>query len=329
MKNSTASNRKTGRMIAKNLIILVVLVFVAVLAMWAWFMNNSSATADGISVKCKAPDGIEFAVVAKGETPSEDDFAKNNDDFFTLKKEDGNFLENLSLSELTSDGVNFYRPLLNQTGGIANPDTRPQAKWSQANPNESYLSFDIYFRSNASYTIYLNRGSYFLAQAEVQEKALTGADAGNISTYGNFSKDCIVGATRLSIVAADDTTLKHLWIPRPDIKFSSDDGNSVATGVTQGETYKHYYYTNADSTSAEKVKTEFSGDKLITSAFDEVANKYVLPNKLELTTLTDKNSDGYFYNHVTCNIWVDGEDSESRLALVKGQFVVNLDLTIN
>ena len=56
MKNSTASNRKTGRMIAKNLIILVVLVFVAILAMWAWFTNNSSATADGIDVNCMSLD---------------------------------------------------------------------------------------------------------------------------------------------------------------------------------------------------------------------------------------------------------------------------------
>ena len=63
MKNSTASNRKTGRMIAKNLIILVVLVFVSILAMWAWFTNKSSATADGIDVKCDVPDGIQIAVV--------------------------------------------------------------------------------------------------------------------------------------------------------------------------------------------------------------------------------------------------------------------------
>lgn len=327
MKNSTASNRKTGRMIAKNLIILVVLVFVAILAMWAWFTNNSSATADGINVTCKAPDAIEFAVVAPGVIPTDDDYVKNTDEFFRLTKQTGNFLEKLSLSEVTSDGVNFYRPVLNQTGGVARPDTRPQVKWSKANHNESYLSFDIYFRSNKSYTVYMNKGSYFKAQSEVEEKKLTGSDAGNISTFGNFSKDCVVGAARLSIVAAD-TTLQYLWIPRPDIMFSSDSGNTVATGVKTGDTYKHYYYTNADSTTEEKIKTEFSGDKLITSAFDEDTDQYVLPQKMVLTTLTDKESDNYFYNHVTCNIWIDGEDSEARLALVKGQFVVNLDLTV-
>lgn len=328
MNDTQVTKRKIGRMIAKNLIVMLVAVIVALTGVLAWFSSNTTAEATGINVKCKVPDGIEFAVVAKGAEPVESDYIKDNANFFTLNKENCSFLENLTLSEITSDGVTFYKPLLNQTGGIANPDTRAQAKWNQANPNESYLSFDVYFRSKESYTIYMNQGSYFLAQSEVQGSSLTGADAGNISSFGNFSKDCIVGASRLSIVSDDDVTLKCLWIPRPDIKFSSDAGNTVATGVESGDTYEHYYYTNCDSTTAEKIKTEFT-DNLITSAFDEDTNQYVLPEKVELTTLTDRQADGYFYNHVTYNIWIDGEDSEARLALVNGQFVVNIDLTIN
>lgn len=327
MDKKVAPNRKTGRMIAKNLIILLVLVAVTFVSIWSWFTDKTSASADGITVNCKKPDGVEFAVVDKGATPTDSDFTRDPGEFFTLSS-GSDFLSGLTMSEVTSDGVNFYKPLLNQTGGIARPDTRPQAKWSTATANESYLSFDIYFRSKTSYTIYLNKGSYFLAKSEEDGKSLTGANAGNISTFGNFSKDSIVGASRLSIVDADDSTLKFLWIPRPDILFSSDAGNSVSTGVTSGDTYNHYYYTNADSVTAKKVKTEYTGDNLIVSELDADTDRYAFPEKTEMTNLTVKNKDGYFYNHVTCNIWMDGEDSESRLALVNGQFVVNLDITI-
>lgn len=330
MKNKVAPNRKTGRMITKNLIILLVLVVVTFISAWSWFTNKTTATADGIDVQCNMPDGVEFAVVEKGGTPTEEDFEvnKNSEEPFGINKAEENFLQDLELSELTSDGKTFYRPVLNQTGGIAIPDTRAQTVWNEAIPNDSYISFDIYFRSKTSYPVYLNKGSYIKAQTELEGKDMTGADSGNISTYGNFSKDNVVGALRVSAVDYDTNKLKFLWIPRPDILFSSDTGNSVATGVTSGESYQHFYYLNPDSTTKEKELVEFKDSTLIKSALDPETDIYSLPEKMLLSTLTEKKSDGYFYDHVTINIWVDGNDAEARLALVNGQFVINLDLTI-
>ena len=34
----------------------------------------------------------------------------------------------------------------------------------------------------------------------------------------------------------------------------------------------------------------------------------------------------YYINHVRCNIWIEGEDAEARLAMVGGKFTANLRL---
>ena len=63
MNDTHVTKRKIGRMIAKNLIVMLVAVIVALTGVLAWFSNKTSADADGISVECKAPDGIEIAIV--------------------------------------------------------------------------------------------------------------------------------------------------------------------------------------------------------------------------------------------------------------------------
>lgn len=316
MKNSTSPNRHTGRMITKNLIILLVLLIVAILSMWAWFTNRQSADAGGINVECKAPDGVEIAVVAPGKTPKDEDF---QDGGIVIK--DQAFLEDFELSEVTSDGVKFYKPALVQSNGMASPDL--DADWDTAVANESYLSFDLYIRSKSSQVVSLTTNSKFTALSSV----LTGENAGNKSDYGNFSKDCIVGASRFSVVNSDLSQRKLLWIPRPDLYFSSEGIPSVTENVTKnqfdGITYKHNYY---EVNGASKTLKTMDSSLVTTSSL--IGSEYVLPQKTEIARLSVRGDDGYYTNHVTCNMWIEGEDTEDRLALVKGQFKIILDLTI-
>ena len=72
MKNSTAPNRKTGRMIAKNLIVLFTVALAGFCGIQAWFTDKSSAEADGINVECQAPDGIKIAVVKHNDPAPKD-----------------------------------------------------------------------------------------------------------------------------------------------------------------------------------------------------------------------------------------------------------------
>ena len=326
MKNSTASNRKTGRMIAKNLIILVVLVFVAVLSMWAWFTNKSSATAEGIDVKCDVPDGIEIAVVAPGATPAEKDYVKGS---IKISADKFSFMEDLVLSEVTSDGKTFYKPALIQSNGVAYPDT--SANWDTAVANENYLSFDLYIRSKSTQKVSLTTNSKFTPLSNV----LVGETAGNKSTEGNYSRDCIVGATRFSVVDYNDNKkgdLKLLWIPRPDIYFygTGVDLDVPETGDTSydGLTYKHKYYEVTDTSKTPKTIDSSSNLDYFKTSVINSDDEYALPEKTEIVKLTKIGDDRFYTKCVRCNMWVDGEDSEDRLALVKGKFQIYLDLTI-
>ena len=326
MKNSTASNRKTGRMIAKNLIILVVLVFVSILAMWAWFTNKSSATADGIDVKCDAPDGIEIAVVAPGETPTEEDYVEGP---IKISADKFSFMEDLVLSEVTSDGKTFYKPALIQSNGIASVDR--DANWDKAVANENYLSFDLYIRSKSTQKVSLTNKSKFTPLSSV----LVGETAGNKSKEGNYSRDCIVGATRFSIVDYNDNkdgNLKLLWIPRPDIYFNGTgvDLDVPETGESSydGLTYKHNYYEVTDTSKTPKTIDSSSNLDYFKTSVINSDDEYALPEKTEIVKLTKIGDDRFYTKCVRCNMWVDGEDSEDRLALVKGKFQIYLDLTI-
>ncbi len=316
MENNTAPSRHTGRMITKNLIILLVLAVVAFLAIWAWFTSRQTVQAGGINIECNAPDGVEIAVVAPGETPEEADY---KDGGIIIK--DQQFLEDFSLSEVTSDGINFYKPALVQSNGTASPDL--DADWDVAVANENYLSFDLYIRSKSSQIVSLSTKSKFSPLSSV----LTGANCGNKSEYGDFSKDCIVGASRFSVVNSDSTARELLWIPRPDLYFSSEGTPSVTENVTadqyDGITYNHYYY---EVNGSQKTLKTLDSSLVTTSAL--IGSEYVLPKKSEIARLSIRGDDGYYTNHVTCNMWIEGEDTEDRLALVKGQFKIVLDLTI-
>ena len=60
--NSTEKpmNRKTGSIIAKCAIVLVVLGIICSLSIWAWFTQDTKAIADGINVKSKG-DGVQVS----------------------------------------------------------------------------------------------------------------------------------------------------------------------------------------------------------------------------------------------------------------------------
>ena len=53
-------------------------------------------------------------------------------------------------------------------------------------------------------------------------------------------------------------------------------------------------------------------------------------NIAQLKKSSDTDTDPYYGDYgamVTCNMWIEGEDAEARLALVNGKFNVNLVLT--
>lgn len=331
MKNSTAPNRKTGRMIAKNLIVLFTVALAGFCGIQAWFTDKSSAEADGINVECQAPDGIKIAVVKHNDpAPKDTEYTVGN---IKLNKTNCKFLENLQLTEITSDGTDFYKPALIQTGGQAQVDTK--ADWSPAAANQHYLSFDLYIRSKSQYKISIGKKSTIKPDAP-QLTTQDGTGIKNKSKYGNFSRDSVVGAVRFSVVdyKSAHPSKKLLWLPAPNILLEqTTDVYTLSDDKENGDSYSHVYY----NTKKEK-KTVSSTD--VDSAF-VVNNKGFVDGKFtyelgknksiaELKKSSDTDTDPYYGDYgamVTCNMWIEGEDAEARLALVNGKFKVNLVLT--
>lgn len=331
MKNSTAPNRKTGRMIAKNLIVLFTVALAGFCGIQAWFTDKRSAEANGIEVECQAPDGIEIAVVGHdAPVPANDKYTVGN---ITLNKTNCKFLENLQLTEITGDGTFFRKPALIQSGGQAHVDTK--AEWSEPTANEHYLSFDLYIRSKSQYNISIGKKSTIKPDAP-QLTTQDGTGIKNKSKYGNFSRDSVVGAVRFSVVdyKSAPPSKKLLWLPAPNILLEqTTDVYTLSDDKENGDSYSHVYY----NTKKEK-ETVSSTD--VDSAF-VVNNKGFVDGKFtyelgknksiaELKKSSDTDTDPYYGDYgamVTCNMWIEGEDAEARLALVNGKFKVNLVLT--
>ena len=213
--------RDTKSLVMKNLIVMAVLIIIALTGVISWFTSKTEATASGINVKCEAPDGLEVAIVPHG---SNEELKYQTGTIDLTKCESlSNLFSNLSFEELTSDGLHFYKPKLNQSGSTVTVDTTD--KWSDAedyayishNDGTSipYLSLDIYMRSENAHTIVLGSDTYIKPNSD----KLNGADSGNKSELGDFSKDCIVGAVRMSTVVGNEA---KLWIPAPNILYDYD-----------------------------------------------------------------------------------------------------------
>lgn len=324
MKNSTAPNRKTGRMIAKNLIVLFAVALAGFCGIQAWFTDNRSAEANGIEVECQAPDGIEIAVVGH-DAPAPTEYTTGN---ITLNKTNYPFLEKLQLTEITGDGTFFRKPALIQSGGQAHVDTK--AEWSEPTANEHYLSFDLYIRSKSQYNISIGKKSTIKPDAP-QLTSQDGTGIINQSKYGNFSRDSVVGAVRFSVVDYKSAPLskKLLWLPAPNILLEqTTDEYTLSDNKQDGESYSHVYY---DTNKAQHTVSSTDVDNAFVvnnKGFDGGKFTYELGKNQNIAQLKKSSENDQFYSAmVTCNMWIEGEDAEARLALVNGKFNVNLVLT--
>lgn len=330
MKNSTAPNRKTGRMIAKNLIVLFTVALAGFCGIQAWFTDKSSVDANGINVECQAPDGIQIAVVKHNDKAPVDSEYKVGK--ITLNTDNYPFLKDLQLTEITSDGIDFIKPALYQTGGQA--QVNPNAVWSPADANQHYLSFDLYIRAKSQYNISIGEKSTIKPDAP-QLTTSDGTGIKNKSKYGNFSRDSVVGAVRFSVVdyKHDPPAKKLLWLPAPNILLEqTNDEYILSDNKTSGESYSHVYYDTqkekqtVSSTTDDKAfvvnNNGFVGGKF---TYELGTNQKIA--RLEKPSVTGQENNQFYSAMVTCNMWIEGEDAEARLALVNGKFKVNLVLT--
>lgn len=314
--------RDTKSLVIKNLIVMAVLIIIALTGVISWFTNKTEATADGINVICEAPKGLKIAVVQHGEpAPDVNDETKWSEGEITLTKEDYPFLKEQSIIEITSDGTYFYKPKLTQENGKAKPDT--SSEWDVAD-KDSYLSIDVYMKTGEDHMVYLNSGT----EISPNSATLTGEQSGNKSDDGDFSKDCIVGAVRLSTVNSADSKLKNLWIPAPQIHYDSDN-KKVTLDNTSGDTFKHKYWKVTKNSDGKIGMPQGTTPVEYEGVITNTNNDFKLGKNYNFAKLTKKqSSDKYASGMTTVNIWVDGEDDEARFAMVGGKFKATIKFSL-
>lgn len=236
MKNSEKPvSRKTGSLIAKNLIVLSCLVAVCAFAIFSWFTNGKTADASGISIISKA-DGVEIswdgtdyykhltAMDSSGVVEGDTGLAKNITG-------DAN---PASLDLVTGNGINFFSPVVNRKTGAVLKNADGSWKGSTVtNSSGKYIDVELYFRALSPFKIFL------AGDSAVSPKN----PEGNISSFGNFSKDYIAAATRVAFLNAEKNSCSFIWAPNSDIELQeSKDGYKkleetvelVSTGGSDG-----------------------------------------------------------------------------------------------
>lgn len=238
MKNSEKPvSRKTGSLIAKNIIVLSVLVAVCAFAIFSWFTEVKTADASGISIMSKS-DGVEIswdgtdyykhltAMDSSGVVEGDTGLAKNITGDATPA----------SLDLVTGNGIDFFSPVVNRKTGAVLQNADGSWKGSAVTDSSSsgkYIDVELYFRALSPFEIFL------AGDSAVRPKN----PEGNMSSFGNFSKDYIAAATRVAFLNAEKNSCSFIWAPNSDIELQeSKDGYKkleetvefVSTGGSDG-----------------------------------------------------------------------------------------------
>ena len=272
MKKSDELRRRTRRMIAKNLIVLVALVVVAFVGAYSWFSRTTTASAGSINASTKMNDKLEFYIMPpsendqyqaikdrlsanatwNSENPSESPRRTewhHGELNFDFSDQELKFMDGLFMSEVTGDGSSFNIPKLMQYDNVAYIDT--EQPFDSATPNDNYMSFDLYIRSKNNYSIALMNNS------SIQPVDLNNSLSGQHDYSGDAQeasmKPGAIGAVRMSILNCEaDNNRELLWIPAPNVWYNGLTDH-LYTGLTANGSGDYSfsgkgsaYYTGSD-----------------------------------------------------------------------------------
>lgn len=325
MENTKSLNRKFKMKQLKAVLRLVVLVFTMIALLvgvaWSWYADNDELTASGISMTMQTADFL--AVSIDGGDTFHSSINILNDPMF----------ENLNLKDITSNGISFYVPKF--SGDIGELTIDRNSTWSKATPNTDYISLSLTFRSSFVADVYVASGTQVITKCETEKadgvispSVLLGPDTYNKSAYGDFSKDGIVGAIRMSALNSNNIS-QFVWIPRPDVMLTTidletydfvvgTDATSAVNAQNLSVTGTHFYYdANRNYTY---LPTALSSASAFTA---DVGTPGAAITKI--TSTSSQTDDGYYTGTATVNVWLEGCDNEARRALSDGELNIFLN----
>ena len=353
------SKKQNTSLIIKAVMLLLALIVMVIVASLAWFkITPDPVDATGVSAKSSSSKYFDMAVgfesSINGYQYTMSQYAKSFSlrDVITPDGEHYDVLHDFSPIDITGDGVTLVRPSML----LKNTDIdRSNNTYTTVSPNKEYICFDMYLRASDPCKVHLDSGSFVKGAIEKTEgdgslKQTQKTDDNRKADEGNFSKDAVVGAVRVSFVNYDQfvegedhdslqDNARLLWLPRPDIHLDTKDENGdeldvweLSTDLLPGEIYDefgsgllrpqladtythHYYYYAYDEYNEVFVGVDNNYHPTVTD-----------PSKDAICELNTKIGD-YYYGKVQVNIWIEGCDAEARRAIAGGQFQVNFDLS--
>lgn len=299
---------KERRRIIITAIELIVIVCSIIVATYAWFYRNKEVDTADIAVTTNSH--VELLVSL------DDGKTWTSDTSFNIP---ANFIFS---SEITSDGVNFYKATSKDEYGV--PLTLVRAI-----SGEDYLEFRILFKSSGDVGVFLQNTSYVIPGVGTDSSDLVGSSAKNKSSSGNFSRDLIAGAVRVAFVdteIVDDEYVPNsyanlVWAPNKNY-YVYCDLYACDVDLFSDRSQEYRYIDGSSTENSYKYIANFK-DKLSANFSESMA--YGDPYITLIRTSEDAEGNSSGIHAVTVRIWIEGNDREAINALAGGEFNLSFD----
>lgn len=291
---------RNNKLLKASLELLLIMVSVLVVS-YAWFFRGTQVESKDLTIKTKAS-RILYISLDNGITwDTELSLNLGNDFKFN--------------TEVTGNGIKFYKALTKREDGA--PIT-----FTTAEKGVDYLEFDILFKANAPLGVFLDSDSYVLPSVGTTQNNLIGQGVLRRSSYGDFSRDLIVGAVRVAFIENDYVEdqyvpkLKTSMVWAPNKNYELIYQNNQYTFDINSTNPQDYKYVDAEE-GINYVNVDNLKDNLNTDFDNDYANGDPMITKI------DENFNNGI-KAVTVRIWIEGNDREAHTALTGGIFTLNL-----
>lgn len=282
-----------------ELLLVVVSVFVV---SFAWFTTAMENSTKDLTLKTKAS-RLLYISLDDGVT-WDTEFSLNLNDNFKFN------------NEITGNGVKFQKALTKRDDGV--PIT-----FTEAVGGSDYVEFDLLFKANASLGVFLDSDSYVTPVVGNDMDNLVGSSVIRKSSYGDFSRDLIAGAVRISFTENDYIDEMYVsklepslvWAPNKNYELLYN--SSVYSFDINSNNSQDYRYIDGTNGFVYKEVSNLK-DNLNTDFDKDISGGDPMITKI------DVNENGGIKS-VTVRIWIEGNDREAHTALTGGIFRMNIN----
>ena len=293
--------------IRTNIVMLIITVAGLYLISYGWFYLSQASSLQNLEVKTDLSNVVQISL-------------DNGTTWMNQKPLD--IGQNFGFyNEITGDGIDFYKP--DEKTALGAP-----ISFQVATKNRDYLEFDVLFRSLAPAGVFLDVESYVIPAVGTVSEDLLGPTSLNKSSFGNFSKDLIAGAVRISFIEGNylsnecqiTTVPNFVWAPNRNYELAYESGSYSAYIDSTND--QNYNYIKVDS------PTVFSEDRVL-NLKDNINASNMTGSANGDYMLAFSEGDADLENApIACmrvKVWVEGNDREAKTPLKGGQFKISLN----